>query len=136
MGVQQIDYWAKMQAFMCKYCGESVNIEYTQLDFFKLGKRLRALMNKTKSASYDNLFFVDIEELFIEKNALCNKQNEDKRAAYLTRLSATKSKWPDHEFPVFLSLDADAESDLYKYHIKLFRSMKHKYDQHCANEMQ
>ena len=133
MGVQQMDYWAKMQAFMCKYCGESVNIEYTQTDFLKLGKRVRASMNKTKSASYDNSFFVDIEELFTEKNALCNEKNEDKRLAYLTRLSATKSKWPDHEFPVFLLLD---ESDLYKYHNRLFRSMKYKYDQHCENEMQ
>ena len=131
-----MDYWAKMQAFMCKYCGGSVNIEYTQTDFFKLGRRVRALMNKTKSASYDNSFFADIDTLFTEKNALCNKQKEDKPSAYLTRLSATKSKWPDHEFPVFLSLDADAESDLYKYHTQLFRNMKDKYDQHCVNEMQ
>ena len=131
-----MDYWAKMQVFMCKYCGESVNIEYTQLDYFKLGRRVGALMNKTKSASYDNSFFVDINTLLTEKNAMCNKQNEYKRSAYLTRLSATKSKWPDHEFPVFLTLDADANSDLYKYHTRLFRSMKDKYDQHCVNEMQ
>ena len=136
MRVQHMDYWAKMQVFMCTYCGESVNIEYTRHDFFKLGKRVRALMNKTKSASYDNSFFADIEGLFTEKNALCNKQKEDKQSAYLTRLSATKSKWPDHEFPVFLLLDADAESDLYKYHTRLFRDMKREYDQHCVNEMQ
>ena len=131
-----MDYWAKMQVFMCKYCGDSVNIEYTQTDILSMARRVSALMIKTKSASYDNSFFVDIGTLFTEKNALCNEKNEDKRSAYLTRLSATKSKWPDHEFPVFLSLDADAESDLYKFHTKLFRSMERKYDQHCANEMQ
>ena len=131
-----MDYWAKMQAFMCKYCGESVNIEYTQTDILSMARRVGALMNKTKSASYDNSFFADIEELFTEKNALCNKKKEDKRSAYLKRFSTTKSKWPDHEFPVFLSLDVDADSDLYKYHTQLFRSMKREYDQHCVNEMQ
>ena len=132
----QADYWTKMQVFMCKYCGESANNEYTESDFVKLGKGINALKKKTTNASYENSFLADLDILNTEKEALHKKEKEDERSEYLARLSETKSKWPGHELPVFLSLDVDAERDLYKYHIEYFRYMKRNYDPHCANEMQ